>query len=83
MDKEFVVEVVDGVSDRLDGEMAEIGAGNSSRTARDAGSKEEGLVSREVSEGWRGTFMGVHQRSRVKRVESVHSHSRLELPVDL
>lgn len=45
MDKEFVVEVVDGVSDRLDGEMAEIGAGNSSRTARDAGSKEEGLVS--------------------------------------
>lgn len=54
MDKEFVVEVVDGVSDRLDGEMAEIGAGNSSRTARDAGSNEEGLVSADHGRFLRG-----------------------------
>lgn len=48
------MEVVDGVSDRLDGAMAEIGAGNSSRTARDTGSKEEGLVSADHGKVLRG-----------------------------
>lgn len=54
MDREFVVEVVDGAWDRLDEEMAEVGTGNSSRTARDAGSKEEGLVSAEHGRFLRG-----------------------------
>lgn len=68
----------------MDGATAEIGAGNSSRTARDAGSKEEGLVSADHGRFLRSgeRHLWVHQRSRVKRVESVLSHSRLELPVD-
>lgn len=59
MDKEFVVEVVDGVSDRLDGEMAEIGAGNSSRTARDAGSKEKSWFDGRFLRGGEGNLWGI------------------------